>query len=216
MTTNSRSTFATLGARNHGYGEYDGLDYYATDPRAVQSLLKMLEECGIVLTETVMEPAIGGGHIADVLLKNGHNILGIDVVDRGYQGTNVRDFLADNQLSAVDIITNPPYGSAEQFVLHALDIIKQGRYVIMLLRIQFLEGINRYKQLYSKELNPQYVYVFSKRTVCSKNGQNFSGHGASCYAWFVWKKGYRGETVIRWIGPDEINPNQLTLDEDLS
>lgn len=28
---------------------------------------------------------------------------------------------------------------------------------------------------------------------------NDGGGGAVSYAWFVWKKGYHGDTVIKWI-----------------
>ena len=26
-----------------------------------------------------------------------------------------------------------------------------------------------------------------------------NGGGALAYAWFVWKKGYKGDTIVKWI-----------------
>ena len=31
------------------------------------------------------------------------------------------------------------------------------------------------------------------------NGEFDLGSSAVCYAWFVWEKGFKGETIIRWI-----------------
>ena len=97
-----------------------------------------------------------------------------------------------------DIITNPPYSKAQEFVEHALEIIEDGRKVAMFLKIQFLEGKAR-RALFDK-FPPKVVYVSSRRLVCAMNG-DFEKHQAKaiCYAWFVWEKGYKGDTVVRWI-----------------
>lgn len=98
-----------------------------------------------------------------------------------------------------DILTNPPYKYAKEFVLKALESVDNGRKVIMLLKVQFLESDNRYKDLFSK-YPPKYVYVFSKRILCRING-DFSKNTSSamCYCWYVWQKGFKGETILRWI-----------------
>ena len=50
---------------------------------------------------------------------------------------------------------------------------------------------------------PKYVFVSSSRLQCAKNG-DFVRYGkgvntAVAYAWYIWIKGYTGETVVRWI-----------------
>lgn len=47
---------------------------------------------------------------------------------------------------------------------------------------------------------PVRVWVSSSRIRCVPNG-DFSSKESSavCYAWFVWKKGHRGEITIRWF-----------------
>ena len=99
----------------------------------------------------------------------------------------------------MDIITNPPYKYAQEFVQHALDISLEGTKIAMFLKIQFLEGGGRYKLF--MENPPKHVYVFSKRVVCAMNGwfDKFDG-SAFAYCWFVWEKGFKGEPTLRWIG----------------
>jgi hypothetical protein len=47
---------------------------------------------------------------------------------------------------------------------------------------------------------PKTVYISSSRLVCAKNGdfENTKG-SAVAYAWYVWQKGYKGDTVVKWI-----------------
>ena len=68
----------------------------------------------------------------------------------------------------------------------------------MFLKIQFLEGQERYK--FFKENPPKKIYVASKRLNCAKDG-DFDKYKSSavCYAWFVWQKGYKGSPEIDWI-----------------
>lgn len=71
----------------------------------------------------------------------------------------------------------------------------------MFLKLQFLEGKER-RKLYD-EYPPKVVYVSSSRILCAKNGDFEKmvegGGSAVAYAWFVWEKGYKGDTIIKWI-----------------
>ncbi len=94
-----------------------------------------------------------------------------------------------------DIITNPPFRYAEEFVRQALKVVSEGQKVAMFLRIQFLESKKR-AALFA-EHPVKTVYVASNRIECGING-NFTGKpSAACYAWFVWEKGYTGNTVLK-------------------
>ena len=77
----------------------------------------------------------------------------------------------------------------------------EGKKVAMFLKVQFLEGKER-KQLF-REHPPRTVYVSSSRIMCAKNGEfermKAGGGSAVAYAWFVWEKGYKGDTIVRWI-----------------
>ena len=98
-----------------------------------------------------------------------------------------------------DIITNPPYKNALEFVQKALDTVQEGRKVAMFLKLTFLEGKRRGE--FFKENPPKKVYVASSRLNCAMNGdfEKYPNNNAICYAWFVWEKGYKGQPVIDWI-----------------
>ena len=186
-----QSVFTTLSASNHSELERVKHDFYATDPQAVRELLKVEK-----FHQDILEPACGQGHISKVLVEHGYNVTSEDLIDRGY-GARDKDFF-DREEWHGDIITNPPYKLALEFVEHSIDIIPTGNKVAMFLKIQFLEGQKRRK--FYNTTPPEKVYVFSKRTLCSRNG-DFENYNAKavCYCWFIWTKGFTGEPVIRWI-----------------
>lgn len=126
-----------------------------------------------------------------------YNVRSSDIIDRC--DNEVYDFLSDdNTIWDGDIITNPPYKYATEFVYKALDIIPEGNRCAMLLRLQFLEGKER-KKLFQQH-PPKIVYAFSGRVSCAKNGDFKSmKNGAVAYAWFVWEKGYKGDTILKWL-----------------
>lgn len=166
-------------------------DYYATDPRAVELLLE-----NETFTGPVWEPACGEGHISKVLQAHGLLVNSTDLIDRGY-GAGVIDFLTHQGGGyCTNIITNPPYKFAKEFVEKALDVIAPGYKVAMFLKLTFLEGQGR-RELFRNH-PPAAVYVSSARLECGKNGE-FTGSSAVAYCWIVWQKGHAGPTLLRWI-----------------
>lgn len=192
MDRSIHNTFVTLGTSNHALEERETNDYYATEPKATKMLLEKE-----VFNKNIYECACGEGHISKILEEHGYNVKSTDLIDRGY-GIGGIDFLKETQFFNGDIITNPPYKLSLEFVEHALEIIPTGNKVAMFLKIQFLESERR-RKLFDK-LPPKYVYVFSKRVICAKNG-NFERYTSSaiCYAWYIWEKGYNSEPVLRWL-----------------
>lgn len=199
-TGNQKSIYTTLGASNHTDEERETNDYYATEPKALELLLKLEK-----FFPYVWECACGEGHLSKVLEEHGYKVRSSDIVDRGYPGTETLNFLeiqkADINDAPRDIITNPPYKYAKEFVEHALDISMDGTKVAMFLKVQFLEGKAR-RELFNK-YPPKTIYVASSRLLCAKNGEfqkmREGGGSAVAYAWFIWEKGYTGDTVVRWF-----------------
>lgn len=186
-TGNTQATHAT-NQRNHDAEKHD---YYATDPRAVELLLEQETFFG-----PVWEPACGEGHISEALRANGLQVYSSDLIDRGYGCSGV-DFMQYRGCGLrCDIITNPPYKYAREFVEKALSVIAPGRKVAMFLKLTFLEGQGR-RELF-KYNPPAAVYVSSARLECGKNGK-FTGSSAVAYCWIVWRKGYQGPTYLKWI-----------------
>lgn len=194
-TGNKNSIYKTLGASNHTEKEREENDYYATEPKAVKFLLQLEK-----FAPNVWECACGEGHLAKEIKANGYEVWATDLIDRGFGMVNY-DFLISNDTWDGDIITNPPYKYAKEFIEKALQVINNGNKVAMFLKIQFLEGKAR-KQLFAK-YPPKIIYVSSSRLLCAKNadfdGMKAGGGSAVAYAWFVWQKGFTGDTVIKWF-----------------
>jgi len=175
-------------------------DFYATNPDSVRALFDNANIVG----DSFYEPCVGQGHIADVIKEYYPyaTVYASDLVDRGYKGTVIKNFVNSEPEVKTDwVITNPPYKYAREFIDNSLKVANKG--VAMFLKIQFLEGQSRKKWFKSNHL--KYVYVFSKRQDPWRNGEKVNPKtgkkwgSTMCFAWFIWKKGYKGEPIIRWI-----------------
>lgn len=189
-----KGDFITLGATAHSIEQREENDFYATDPRALEIFLQQSK----IKLRNVWECACGQGHLADVLKRNGLLGRASDLIDRGY-GEIECDFYDNSEIWDGDILTNPPYGDAMKFCQHALNCVNDGSMVVMLMRIQFLEGQRRKPFLLKNP--PKYVYVSSSRLLLAKNAdfERYNTPSANCYAWYVWEKGYNGDTILKWF-----------------
>lgn len=169
-------------------------DYYATPTESTKALLNEENFVG-----NILEPCCGEGHISKVLKEYGYDVISNDLVDRGYGEYN-QDYLTSTNLKADNVITNPPFKYAKEFVEKSLQDTT-GK-VAMFCKIQLLEGVSR-KELF--ENTPlKTVYVFSKRQNPLRNGSPVDENGKKwsstmCFAWFVWEHGYEGNPEIKWL-----------------
>jgi hypothetical protein len=195
-TGNSNSIYKTLGASNHTDKERQNEDFYATEPKAAELLLELE-----TFSPNIWECACGDGSLSKVFEKAGYNVKSTDLIYRGYGEGNINFLSLNNIKWEGDIITNPPYKFAKEFVEMALQIIPDGNKVAMFLKLQFMEGKAR-KYLFLK-YPPKVIYVSSSRLLCAKNAEFDKmiegGGSAVAYAWFVWEKGYKGKTELRWF-----------------
>lgn len=189
---NGNSVVKTLGASNHTEDDRELYDYYATDPKAIDVLLKVEQFDG-----KVWECACGEGHLSKRMTELGCDVFSSDFVDRGF-GLGGLDFLGlENQQWGGHIITNPPYIYAQEFVEKALFVMEPGKKLALFLKLLFLEGKSR-KEMF-RRFPLKTLYVSSSRLGCAKNGIFDKDSSAVAYGWFVWEKGYRGESVIKWV-----------------
>lgn len=208
-TGNHKTTFVTLGASNHTDHERAEHDYYATSPEAADLL------CEVETFEGgIWENCAGGGHLAKRFEELGYEVVSTDLIDRGF-GQGGVDFFECKEALAPNIVTNPPYCFAKEWVEHSLELLPDGGKLALFLPIQFLESENRRKLF--ENTPPKTVYVCVNRILCGMNGDftakdkdgntiyNKDGtpkrmSSAKCYAWFVWIKGdYSNGTMLKWI-----------------
>lgn len=200
MTENTHKIFVTTGASNHAQNDRASYDLYTTDPQALERFLDVFN-----LNKNVWECACGLGHLSEVLKQRDYKVYSTDINNYGYKGQNrTINFLSNEVLPQpqeglleCDILTNPPYTRALEFVKQALNIIEDGYNVVMFLRLQFLEGQAR--KAFFENNPPKEIYVFSKRMNCINPFGVNQKSSAICYAWFVWQKGFKGDPIIKWL-----------------
>lgn len=168
-------------------------DFYATEPKAVELLLEKEN-----FTRTIWEPAVGQGHIAEVLKSHGHSVECSDLIHRGYEGTRVQNVFDFENTNEIDVISNPPYKIAREFIEHILTRSETDVKVAMFLKLTFLESQSRRE--FFKRFPPRTIYIASGRLNCARNGE-FEKYTSSAvaYAWFVWEVGFQGKPIIEWI-----------------
>lgn len=174
--------------RASGYAR-EANDYY-TEPRwAVDALLDVEQFAGIT-----WDPSCGGGNIPKAFLDRGLHCWGSDIADRGFGTTGLSFFDAHN--TADNIISNPPYGMIEAYLLRALE--KTTGKVALLARLAFLEGIKRRAMFRSTPLAR--VWVSSRRISMPPGGSDIEARGGSiAFAWFVFEHGHEGKPEIGWF-----------------
>lgn len=173
------------------FADLDGPDFFPTPAWATEALIDNERFDG-----DIWECACGNGAMSEVLAQTGNRIVSSDLYDRGYGEAGV-DFLTTSRKSS-NIITNPPFNSAEGFVSVGLE--GAANKFALLLRLAFLEGGNRQRKIFSKA-PPARVWVFSERITFYPEGAEQKGSGTTAYAWFVWDKDAQGSTELRWFEP---------------
>src|SRR5574343_659878 len=109
-TGDGNSIYKTLGASNHTDEDREINDFYATDPIAIDVLCN--EE---TFEGKIWECSCGKGHLSKRLIEKGYKVYSSDLIDRGYGKPNI-DFLKIDKKIDCNIITNPPYKYAVEFI----------------------------------------------------------------------------------------------------
>lgn len=159
-----------MAQRNSGYRRKRN-DAYFTPSWVTEALLPHIPK----RINQVWEPACGRGAIADVLRKR------IQLIHRTDLNTG-HDFLTTKHEND-SVITNPPYGLAEEFIRRALEVTwKRRGFVAMLLATDF-DHAKRRQYLFGG--CPQFAkkLVLTKRIVWFKK---VIASPSSNHAWFMW------------------------------
>jgi hypothetical protein len=173
------------------FADLEGPDFFPTPAWATYALIDNEKFSG-----EIWESACGNGAMSRVLDKTGCTVTSSDLYERGFGETGI-DFLTAKKQSD-NIITNPPYNSAEGFIAAGLN--KAKRKFALLLRLAFLEGANRANTIFSRT-PPNRVWVFSERITFYPEGAIRKGTGTTAYAWFVWDRSAPTSTELKWFKP---------------
>jgi len=212
---NKNIIFTPLGASNHSKGERQKEEYYATDPKFINLLLK--KEPWLKNPKLkILEPCAGENILVDRFYElTGNKMDSYDLISRR-EDVKAADYFTTDFKDKYDVIlTNPPYlkdtmktnrGMADM-IIKMLDDVKVGGSVILFLKTLHLESQVRYEKIY-KNNPPSKLWVFSKRIYCYKNADFTFSSSAVSYTIFMWtnKKSdgsFDKDTKIDWIYTNE-------------
>jgi hypothetical protein len=194
------------------------LNFFPTPPWAVRALLHEVLVRRLILKprpRTAWEPACGAGHCAIPLREVFDQVYATDVHDWGFGDARDLDFSfcgPDEAPYPIDwVISNPPFVLAEMFVKRGLAIATQG--VAMLMRLQWLEGGDRYREFFAPgaACRPSYVVVFAERVPMIEGAWDPEASSATAYAWFVFLKGAQPELGVAPIEVIHLRPGMADL-----
>lgn len=179
----------------------NGLDFFPTPLWGTRALfehvLAHLNRLGHCKFQSVLEPACGEGHMAEVLKEYFPMVIASDIKDYGC-GYGVADFLDKDTFTNSDwIITNPPFNVSTEFVLKAIELAGTG--VAMFVRLSWLESAGRYEHIF-RDHPPSQVAIFSERVPLHKGRWEAGGSTMTAYVWLVWIKGMPPRPPF-WIPP---------------
>lgn len=178
--------------------ERDPYDWYV-EPFECSAALFQLEK----FEGEVWDPACGMGRIVMEARAAGLTAVGSDIVSRSDICAAESDFLARSyQPDFRNIVMNPPFGLAEEFVREAIRIVPRGGKVAVILPLVWVSGFSSKRDwLPSSPLRT--LYPISPRPSMPPGKVIEAGirpgNGTKDFAWLVWQNGYLGEASVRFM-----------------
>ena len=188
------SVFTGIGSSAHTDKLRSKNDFYVTDPSAIV----LLDKQGLLdKNDCYWECACGNGSLSSKLIELGYNVgRSSDLYDYGYGESGV-DFLKQLKKFKGSIITNPPFQTLNEFIIHGLELASNKLYIFA--RIQTIESYVRYNKIF-RDNPPLWVCPFVKRVPCYSQNETTFKNSAICYAWFIWdNQDTTHETKMKWL-----------------
>lgn len=182
------------------YDRGDSIGDFPSPMWATRALMEKVLDKIPAKEMTCFEPACNRGFMSRPLAEYFGTVIASDKYS--YGDHVLLDFLtvSKNDLPPIDwMITNPPFGLAQQFIEKGLEVSNKG--VAVLVRSAFLEGVKRFEELYTKT-PPTIVAQFVERVPMVKGKMSKSSTTATSYCWLIFSKNpkYSFPTFV-WIPP---------------
>lgn len=150
----------------------------------------------------VFDPSCGLGRIVESARSKGLVAHGHDIVARSEICEHEADFLNSAIVAADNIVSNPPFGIADEYARHALAIVRSK--VALLLPTKWMNAAGRGAWLETTPLAR--VYLLSPRPSMPPGPVIEAGikpgNGTTDFAWFVWDRGHVDAPAIRFLRRD--------------
>jgi predicted RNA methylase len=177
------------------------LEHFETPQWAVDEILKRE-----ILTQTVIDPCVGSGILADAAKRAGYRVTPIDIFDWGYSRIFINNFLElSEELSSIfkepiaaSVLMNPPFSKAVEFVEKSFEL--GARKVVCFQRFAWWESKKR-RDFWAK-YPPARIYICGDRADCWRHDipQDQRGSGTpTAHAWYVFEPTHPAGTLIGHI-----------------
>jgi hypothetical protein len=143
----------------------------------------------------LLDPCTGTGRIAEAAKRSGYRVVTADIVDRGYPGCRVQNFL-DRASAPPSVVGNPPFNAVERFARHAFAIgAEKVALVFPTARLNAARWIC--------ELSLRRIFLLSPRPSMPPgdvvlNGGKVGG-GKTDFCWLIFERGYAGYPELQWL-----------------
>lgn len=168
-------------------------EWYVDPPFCTELLLDAVPFRG-----SIWDPCAGQGTIVEVCLERGLKAFGTDINPK-FATVREMDFLSDHRGEADNIIFNPPYNQAEDFIRRAIALAR--RRVAVLLQQQFPYSQGRHR-LFTEHKPAQMLFLSSRPSMppgrLMRQGMKQKG-GKTDYLWIVWDREHTGATTCDWL-----------------
>lgn len=163
----------------------------------------------------VWDPACGLGRIIEAAESSGLEAFGTDLIERSSRCVETFDFLYGHQAREfTNIVSNPPFKHAEEFVIQALCLVPDGGKVTMLLPLVWLSGFSS-KRAWLPKSPLSTVMPISPRPSMPPGAVIEAGiragNGTKDFAWFTWTKGYDEKPNVMFLNTRPFKPTSRHL-----
>jgi hypothetical protein len=148
----------------------------------------------------VIDPCCGGGNIVESARARHLPAEGWDIVNRGFPGTVIRDWLEPTNLRPCNVVCNPPFNLAREFAELAVERARHKSAILF--PVARMNAAWRWLQ----PLPLKTVYLLSPRPSMPPGGLIARGEkpggGKTDFAWLLFDRDHVGAPNLRWLHRD--------------
>lgn len=178
-------------------------------------------ECSLALFDLetfegkVWDPACGRGNILRSAISSNIDAIGTDIVVRNESCSKKMNFLEEEpDFEFQNIVSNPPFGVAEDFVRKSIEIVPAGGKVAMILPMVWLSGFSSKRDWLPYSPLKKYFSISPRPSMppgaVIEAGVK-AGNGTKDFAWFVWEKDYCGDATVGFMNTKHYKRKALKL-----
>ena len=148
----------------------------------------------------ILDPCTGTGRVAQAAKAAGYRVLTAHIIDRGYPGCRVQDFLK-RRTAPANVACNPPFNAVKAFAYHAFAI--GASKVAMIFPVACLNAARPWLC----ELPFSHILLMTPRPSMPTGQHVLSGGHVGGdkrdFCWLIFEGDHVGEPRIRWLHRDE-------------